>query len=272
MDKVSVIITTYNRPQELISCVRAITQQVGDFDIEVCVVNDGGEPIQAPLRDAFPLLNLQVLELSSNIGQVAARNRALERANGDYIAICDDDDRFLPGHIAALLAGIHSDPEAVMAYTDTELVRLQSYRGERRLVNRSVFAWLNAANMLTYTNPIVPSSVLYRRNIHASIGAFDEEMSHYWDWDFWLRAANIGTLQRVGQCHTLYGVHVDGTNLSARPELMQPQLFQLMNKHGLSPIEPSNFEWMLKDSAFAHERASSLVLWDGNMDIWGSRN
>lgn len=49
---------------------------------------------------------LVVVTDNEGCGAAATRNRAWRRASSDWIAFLDDDDTFLPGHLATLLANV----------------------------------------------------------------------------------------------------------------------------------------------------------------------
>lgn len=87
----SVIIPTYNRPQTLRQCLRALgNQQLDKTAYEIIVVNDGGEPLQhlqKNLPDAVTLLLLN----QANAGPAAARNAGAAVARGKYLVFTDDD-------------------------------------------------------------------------------------------------------------------------------------------------------------------------------------
>ena len=54
------------------------------------------------------------------------------------------------------------------------------------------FAFHADADTLTRDNTILISAVVYRRDLHAALGAFDESLPFYWDWDWYLRVARAG--------------------------------------------------------------------------------
>ncbi|MBX5435642.1 MAG: glycosyltransferase [Alicyclobacillaceae bacterium] len=283
---VSVLVATYNRPQSLAACLESIAKQRGGWQLQVCVVNDGGTSIRhavAAFARRHPGVDVRWQDNPDRVGQVEARNRALEMATGVYIALCDDDDRWLPGHLESLFAAAgklwaggapHPLPEPGedlwLAYTDTELVWLDGdpAEGPRDVQRRRPFAWRDAADLLRRCNPIAPSSVLYPRVLHDRIGGFDARMSHYWDWDFWLRASAVASLRRAARCETLYGISAAGDNLSSDPDRMRPYLERLARKHDLGKLEPSNFARMTDDPALTPYQAATEVVWGGDPSIW----
>lgn len=82
------------------------------------------------------ILRIKYLELDRSHGLPAARNRALEIAEGDYIAFLDDDDIFLPEH---LFDGIRflKETNADIVYADSHVSSI--YLGEHALPRRGPF-------------------------------------------------------------------------------------------------------------------------------------
>ncbi len=88
---ISVLVPTYHRPQDLLRCLKALTMQTKPpFEVLVVVRESDAETFAA-LADfnscSLPLKTLVVQEP----GQVAALNTGLSRAQGEVIAITDDD-------------------------------------------------------------------------------------------------------------------------------------------------------------------------------------
>jgi glycosyltransferase involved in cell wall biosynthesis len=267
--KVSVLIATYERPFDLARCLQAIARQrPGGYELEVCVVNDGGTAIDSVVRQ-FPELAVRYTNLEHNVGQVEARNIALEMATGDLIAICDDDDRWLPTHVQNLVQSLErAGSDAALAYGDAEIVLLERGPFGVCLCERSPFAWREADLLLRAYNPIVPSAVLYRRSLHADLGNFDPSVSHYWDWDFFLRAKEVGRFVRNPVADTLYAFFQDESNQSADASGMAEALRVFTDKHGLGDLPVSNFYRMLRDPALVPHRDATEIVWDGDPSLW----
>jgi glycosyltransferase involved in cell wall biosynthesis len=262
---VSVILATAGRQAFVRGCLRAIAGQKGANELEVCIVNDGGPSLASVLRE-FSMLTIRYQEWRNQAGQVAARNAALEMARGDVIAVCDDDDRWLPQHMEKLWAA-YARGDA-LCYTDAEVVWLTWRDNHWHVCRRTPFAWRDPTAMLRLYNPIMPSSVCYPRWLHRELGGFDPAVGNYWDWDFWLRASAVVELRRVPECLTLYAMREDGTNLSAQPERMRPDLNRLVRKHGLGNLPSSNFALMAEDPQLGAWQAPTTVVWDGQGDLW----
>ena len=261
MPLISILIATHNRPDMLRECLTALSLQTfGDF--EVWVVNDGGSPVSQVVGE-FRVLDLHTIEGTENRGPGGTRNQALKRAHGEYIALCDDDDLFCPTHLARLIEKIEKIPLPDLVHSDAELVFFTSRKGRRYPGGRFPFALNMDREVLRFTNPVIPSTALYRKNLHDKIGLFDETIYHHWEWDWWLRVSAHGKIGRVPRASVLYGLDAGGGNISAAHEKMRASLDALQAKHGLGMLPTSNFYLMTRDPLLAPWREKTEIVWDG---------
>ncbi len=74
-------------------------------DVEIIIVNDGSADATGAVARRLAAADPRVIaiDLAKNRGVSAARNAALARASGDWVAVLDADDRFAPERIARLL-------------------------------------------------------------------------------------------------------------------------------------------------------------------------
>ena len=93
MPRFSLVIPTYQRPENLRLCLAGIAALSAEKEtFEVIVVDDGSERDPAKLVDEFRSeLSVTVLYQESNQGPAAARNRGAAEARGEYLAFIDDD-------------------------------------------------------------------------------------------------------------------------------------------------------------------------------------
>ncbi len=258
---VSIIVPTFNRPARLRDCLRAIAGQIFP-DFQVIVVNDHGVPVESVIAE-FADLDPRLLNQPSRQGHVIARNQGVQMARGKYIALCDDDDVWLPEHLGDLVQA--AEAGADLAYSDCEIVVFADTEQGRVAEQREVFAFAFDLELLRHWNFIPPSTALYRRALHAELGEFDPVMDDYWDWDWWLRVAAHHRVRRVPVASVLLGVDAEGDNASAVPEAMAWNLARLCAKHGLGKLPTSNFLRMLREPELQARRRPSRVVWDGKL-------
>jgi glycosyltransferase involved in cell wall biosynthesis len=97
---VSVVIPTRDRPGLVVRAVRgALAQTLRE--IEVIVVVDGPDAATQRALDEVRDRRLHVLCLDRSVGGSEARNMGAHFARGEWVALLDDDDEWLPGKLAA---------------------------------------------------------------------------------------------------------------------------------------------------------------------------
>jgi glycosyltransferase involved in cell wall biosynthesis len=256
---VSVIIPTYNRPGPLCELVECLTRQSCPA-MEIIVINDNGSNPDF-IQNLYPELNIRVVNMAANIKHVAARNVGLSFASGEYIMLCDDDDLIVPTHINTMLDEIEQGYDLV--YSDVEIVEFRSEGATRIPLKRSLFAYEYDRQAMRKFSTFVPSGCLYRRILHERIGGFDEQVYHYWDWDFLLRVSENHLVKRVPVAGTLYSFASAGDNLSGAVTDMEPYLDRLCDKHGLGKLPTKNFFLLLEEPEVKQREASSEIVWDG---------
>ena len=99
---VSIIVPAWNAKAFLGGALASAAAQDG-VTYEIIVADDASTDGTGDIAEAFGG-HVRCLRLQRNGGPAAARNAALAAANGDWIAVLDADDAFLPGRLARLLA------------------------------------------------------------------------------------------------------------------------------------------------------------------------
>ena len=168
------------------------------------------------MRARIAASGVEVVLLTANFGNAgAARNLGIERASGDWIALCDADDLWFPHHLqqaAQVLTG--GDDVAYMANhclleadVQSELPDSNRHHVESG-GGKSGEAWLNE---LVKGFHFGHSSVIYRRDFIQKIGGFDESFERQEDLDLWLRAISRGTWAYGAQSAMAYRVDSAGS-------------------------------------------------------------
>lgn len=112
---ISVIIPTYNRPERLAQCIKAIAKQ--DYPgehFEVIVVDDGSKiSLDAVVAPIQAQINLQLLR-QSNAGPATARNNGAAKAQGEFIVFTDDDCQPTPNWLSSIAQQLQANPKAMI--------------------------------------------------------------------------------------------------------------------------------------------------------------
>ena len=178
---VSVIIPTHDRLERLPTAINSVHSQTYPIH-ELIVVDDGSTDGTADwITQHHPQI---ILLRQSNHGVSHARNRAIERSSGDWIALLDSDDRWYPDKLAEQLSALQQSPERRLCHCDEHWQR----NGKR--VNPKHKHRKYGGDVFSHCLPlccISPSAVLIHRTLFDELGLFDESLPACEDYDLWLR-------------------------------------------------------------------------------------
>jgi hypothetical protein len=191
---ISVVVTTRERPELLRDALRSVAAQ-RLAPLEVRIADDGDHA--PPVGLAVPGLPALVAVPVGAALAATARNRGSSGARGDVLAFLDDDDRWLPDHLAGLAESFR-DPAVEFAWRDCAIIREQlGPGGERHELGRRLIAHDWDSELMRHDDYLPPSAWGVRRSMFERLGGFDESFRFSEDWDFALRAAACTTPRRV---------------------------------------------------------------------------
>ena len=117
--KVTVCMTTYNHAAFIAEAIEGVMAQQTDFPVELIIGDDSStdatEEICRGYAAHYPE-KIKYLRRDKNIGMMPNFIDLLQRADGDYIALCDGDDKWIDEHKLQKQAdALESDPSLVFA-------------------------------------------------------------------------------------------------------------------------------------------------------------
>lgn len=175
--KMSVVIPVYNRANLVLQAVDSVLGQTF-INFELIIVDDGStEPLSLPNADE----RIRVIRLAVNRGAAAARNSGFRAARGEYIALLDSDDAWLPEKLAQQVDLLENNSSAQACVTGYYLHK----QGEvdRKVLPPRPRSWLK--HLLIGSALGAGSTLVFRRRCLEEIGYLDESLPRYEEWD-WL--------------------------------------------------------------------------------------
>ncbi len=229
MPRVSAAIITHNRAHYLPGAIDSILGQTFR-DFELIVVDDGStdatSDIVAPYLDRIRYVRQE------NRGKAAARNAAVQLAEGDLIAFCDSDDAWVPDRLERQLDALERRPDVGMVHGQVELVDADLRPlPAQNAAHRELFsaAHRRGASYASYAFNCrcMSSTILVRREVFDTVGLYDCDLAIE-DYDFYLRLLLDFDLHFMdGPPLAIYRVHPDKT----RPEELSSGQIQTAEKH-----------------------------------------
>lgn len=207
---VSIILPVYNTEPYIIDAVVSILNQ-NYRPLEIICCDDGSTDASydrlTALAEQHP--EIQVIKHKNNQGIAAARNTALSRANGDYIAFMDADDVWIEGKLQAQIDWLNQHPTCDIVFTYMECFispELPDTVKEQRYCP------------IGSTPGYIPGTAVVRTSSFKSVGLFNPvwRVGEFIDW--LARAKDAGLQSHLIET-TLYRrrIHATNTGVTERP-------------------------------------------------------
>ena len=178
---ISVIIPTYNRRNTLPRAVESVLNQIYK-PIEIIVVDDGStDGAKEMCSEMYPLVRYIY---QANSGVSSARNTGIKSASGDWIALLDSDDEWLPDKLDRQVKLLQDNAEIRFCHTNEIWIR-NNVRINQKKKHQKYGG--NIFNKCLDICRISPSSSLFHTSVIKDVGLFDESLDVCEDYDMWLR-------------------------------------------------------------------------------------
>lgn len=244
--RVAVVIPAYNAAAFICDALESVATDEG-VAVRIIVVDDGSTDGTAEQVGAWAATTATpvVLLTQSNGGIAIARNAGILASEEPFVAFLDADDRFLPGHLPALLDALASCPDALLAFDDTEqfsaggvapasmierastqlagIAVTEVDRGRARRLGEGLFTSLLTGNW------IAPSSWVVPRGTFAICGLFDPRQRMVEDREFALRASHRGPFVMVPQVGVRKLVHDNNVTRASNAEAFSLYALQALS-------------------------------------------
>jgi glycosyltransferase involved in cell wall biosynthesis len=213
--KVSVIMPAFNRERFIAESIRSVLGQ-SSADFELIVIDDGstdGTVAEAEAFKADP--RVRIFRNDRNLGIARTRNRGLELARADYVALLDSDDVWLDaGKLGRQTAFLDANPDYALVgggirHMDTEGRELRDV----------VFPAADAEirRIVLQFNPFAQSALMYRKAAVLEAGGYSADYQVCDDYALWLA---VGTRHKFANfADVLTGYRVHGGNITRTKRL-----------------------------------------------------
>ncbi len=258
---VSVIVPTFNRARYVATAVQSALAQTYS-QREIIVVDDGSTDNTREVLEPF---NGQISYLyKANEGTAAAaRNLAMRHAQGEYIALLDSDDIWLPRKLELQMAYVQAHPEVGLVsgqvgIIDADGVVLEP--GPR-------YPWQEAGPVrledIVLRSPLHASTLLVKRSLMNEALPFDPRFRICEDWHLCLTVAAQAPVGFVDEVVTYLRTHESASTfaLADGPEIARRLEHRLTVIEEVFPrFDPARYDVAkLKAQAIANELAKTAV-------------
>jgi len=224
--KVSIIVPTYNRAHLVTETIDSIlAQTVKDFEL-IVVDNESTDNTEEVIK-SYTDGRIRYFQHQNN-GLVAVnRNYGISKANGEYIAFCDDDDLWMPEKLERQVKLLDLNKELGLVYSDCYLIDENGNLKRDTLLSGSKLLRGNVFDKLFQSYNFIPMpTVMIRREVLSKVGGFDPKYIIAQDYDLWLRIAEHYPIDFTEEPLAKYRIH--GGSVSRNRELAANEGFQLI--------------------------------------------
>lgn len=235
---VSVIIPSYQRHEELIRAVKSVQQQ-SLAPLEIIIINDGVDEQKGQLLAQLHDKRIRYFEAPRRANASATRNYGVRHALGEWVALLDDDDVWLPNKLFAQFEALSGSAinEAVISGVE----RVINERGEVTLRPAEIPSIGTEVGDLLFgrwgglhTSTLLAPRKVFQRN------PFNESLDRHEDWTWLLQVGQelpiIVAAEEICERHLR-----SNEGLSRTGGFVFSRNWYLVNCHALSSKARVNF-------------------------------
>ncbi|MDO8507921.1 MAG: glycosyltransferase [bacterium] len=185
MPEVSIIVAAYNGERFIKEALESLLSQTFS-DFEIVVVDDGSTDSTAEIVKSFEDERIRYFYKENSGNQAIPRNYGIKKAQGEYIALCDQDDLWYPEKLEKQL-GNKPGKNVGIIVTSADIVDEKGKRVGVRYVPEGYMDSAESFEMLLDEDFITSCSAIIPRKILDEVGLLDEKLRGNDDYDMWLR-------------------------------------------------------------------------------------
>lgn len=231
---VSVLMPVYNAQQYVAEAVESILAQTFK-DFEFIIIDDGSTDASLKILEAYAAKDERIrLTSRKNQGLTPTLNEMLSKANGEFIAIIENDDVALSERLARQVEFLQGEPDVVCVSGAHELIDEKG-----RLLTRLEIPEHNDQIQqlaLAGHGSICHPGAMIRRVSLIQIGGYNETMRMAHDLDLWLRLGEVGALANLKDTMVKYRLRTDsisGQNPTQQRREAQEACEQAWRRRGI---------------------------------------
>ena len=204
MPKVSVITAAYNHVHFVRQSVESVLNQTYR-DFEHIVVDDGSSDGTAEVLKTFGDRIKYIRQ--ENRGVHAAINAGIRQATGEYIAILDSDDAWLPHKLERQIPVLDESTKAAAVYSRAYIIDADGKTKDRDNLQGDALNPETAFDDLLRHDPIPILTAVIKRSCIDEVGGFSETLNAISDWDLWIRISTRWPIVFIPEPLALYRIH-----------------------------------------------------------------
>lgn len=189
----SVIIPTYNCAHYLKETLQSVLEQdLGSEQMQILVVDDfstkdNPEAVVQEMGQG----RVEFFRQAHNVGKVSNYETGLLKSKGRFIHLLHGDDKVSPGFYNEMTAVFENNKGAGAAFCRSLYIDdLSRWKGLTGLI-QDEDGIVEAIDKKLYVQQLIQTpSMVVKREVYETIGAFDRRLNCMEDWEMWIRIAH----------------------------------------------------------------------------------
>ncbi|SEJ20608.1 Glycosyltransferase involved in cell wall bisynthesis [Dyadobacter sp. SG02] len=251
---VSIALCVYNGEKYLGEQLDSLVNQTYP-NIEIVVLDDGSKDRSRELlrtyAEQYPIF--RIFENEVNLGYVKNFEKAISLCEGEYIALCDQDDIWDLEKISKQVAGIGDN---LLIYHDSAFMDEQGRQmtWKRKMSDIIHLYRGNDPKVFLYFNCVSGHSILFKRDLRDDFLPFNPDHFH----DHWIAyvAANLGSIEVIPETLVRYRQHT-----TASTDILNKRKKIRKNYHENRDIKKlkKDLKWVQQCAMFDKNRDQSFL-------------
>lgn len=200
--KISVVIPMYNSEKTIVATLDSVFHQTY-LPTEIIIVNDGSLDNSLNIVKDYISKHIEILVVlidKENGGVSSARNAGMKVAKGDWIALLDSDDEWLPNKLQRQKEVLEQNPQ----------IDFLGCNRNGEFFKNVMFKKLNLLSQikpkdLMFKFLFVVPTVIFKRIIIDKIGFFDETQRYAEEGNYFIRISNKYNCYLLNESHVITG-------------------------------------------------------------------
>lgn len=265
---ISVVIPLYNKEHQIAKTLRTVLCQTFQ-DFEIVIVNDGSTDGSVSEVEKISDSRIRLIN-QANAGVSAARNKGIEEARGEYIALLDADDEWYPDYLSTQMHLAETYPECDIFITNYQF-KDEFGKTTPTTIHNLPFAGIhgilsNYFHVASTSNPPICSiSIVARIKAFQEIGGFPIGITSGEDLLTWARLACRYRIAYCNQVHAIYYTPTTGptgkvpTDLKSTKDAVGRGLLELLEQYPDSGIREYAAFWYKMRASINLRRRNRLA-------------
>ncbi|WP_316826673.1 glycosyltransferase family 2 protein [Pedobacter miscanthi] len=207
--KITVFMAAYNVSDYIEESISSILNQTFK-DFEFIIIDDGSTDDTSLIVKKFNDSRISFIQNDGNKGIPFTRNRLLELAKGEYIAILDSDDIAYPDRLQLQLNFFSAHPEVALCGGHGKVINETGIETGKNIIVPTD----NLINMrMLFNNPFINSSAMFKTQIFRELNGY-KDYALAEDFDLFIRISEKYSVANIDAFLVKYRIH--GENITIK--------------------------------------------------------